>query len=145
MTKTFLGISLTRSTETDSDWIAVVRSQLRVQSGIRWFSIVLAFVCFAAGIGFPMWLSRIIASGDISPFEDAGFSGGFVAGFAFFSLSGFLVLAGVVELGLAVSFFKGYRTEKLLVKYYDKCQKECQPSPREYSKDADGLIENVQE
>ena len=123
--KTFLGIPITRSTETDSDWVNLVRSQLRVQHGIRWCAGGFAIFCFAAGIGVPMWFMHLIRFGDLSPFRDASFAGGFAAGFAFFVLCGFLVLMGVVELGLAISFFKGYRTEKLLVKYFDKYQQEC--------------------
>lgn len=108
---------LWRRVRTDAEYIESVRKQVSIGKKAAVFSAVVSLLCFVAA----MWAGNAILR---SFSEGHGYSAleiapGMALGLLVGAVSGFFVFAAVLQLGLAMSFVFGYRTEKLLLKYYD--------------------------
>jgi H+/Cl- antiporter ClcA len=112
-----LSLPLWWRVKSDAEYIETVRKYVRIGKKAAVFFIVVSLLCGLAAI----WVGNMVLK---SFSEGHGFSAseiapGMALGLLVGGISGFFLFVAVLELGLAMSFVFGYRTEKLLLKYYD--------------------------
>ena len=112
-----LSLPLWWRVKSDAEYIETVRKYVRISKRVAVFFIVVSLLCGVAAIWVGNLILRSFSEGHgLSALQIApGVAFGLLVG----AVSGFFLFVAVLELGLAMSFVFGYRTEKLLLKYYD--------------------------
>ena len=109
-----------------------------------WASLLMGIPLLCFGLAFPLIVLRMMPSLGTC-IENIGFPevGGFVAGFLAGSLGGLMtgaaggtfVFMGILQVELAAACFFGFRTEKLLIKYFDAATTAVAPGQQATSAD----------
>jgi hypothetical protein len=112
-----LSLPLWWRVKSDGEYVDVIRRFLR--SGKRAAAVcgTVSILCLVSALWVGNSILRSFAGGH--GFTAMEVTPGIALGLLVGGISGFLITAAVLEGGLALSFVFGYRTEKLLVKYYD--------------------------
>ena len=114
-----------RSTS-DADYVEAIRQRVRRGSRAAVFGAVSAVLCILAAIRVGQSVLSVFQ--EEHRFPTAEIAPGMALGLLAGAVSGCLISLAVVQLSLALRFVCGFRTEKLLLKYYDlaagvKCEK----------------------
>lgn len=120
--KEFLSIPYMWKTNTDEEYVELVRRYLNVRRTVAYFSLAVGFLCIAIGIGIPLVIFNMIVM-DHAQLAWKEAQPGLWFGWFIGSLGGFFLLMGVLQFGLSLNSFKGNRTERLLLKYFDENKK----------------------
>ena len=104
--------------QSDADYVERLRKQMRFAKRAAIFGLIVAPLSFAAGIFFSAIIWREFDPGHVTRWADV--APGAAIGVMVGTVSGGCVFWSVLQVMLATSLFHGFRTEKLLLKYYDQ-------------------------
>ena len=113
----FLSLPLWWRAKSDADYVERVRKQVRMGKKAAVFAVFMALLCGVAAIWVGQAILSLFQEGRQFPALEValGMALGLLAG----GVSGFFLSIAVVQISLAARFVYGFRTEKLLLKYYD--------------------------
>ena len=100
--------------KSDAEYIETVRKRVRIRKRVAVICGVSSLVFFVAAI----WVVNLFL-GLFSEGHRLNASAVRVLGLLVGGLGGFLVSAAILHLAFAMNFLFGYRTERLLLKYFD--------------------------
>jgi len=103
--------------KSDEEYARWIRRFVKMQKGMAAFNLAVALLCFGAAIGFGYSLLNIVAHPERLTFLEL--TPGIALGFLIGLMSGLFVFLGAIYVGVFLSFLLGFRTERLLLKYYD--------------------------
>lgn len=106
----------------DEAYVRLMRRLLAAGKAVGFVNLVIGLLCLALSLGLPYWLFHALATAQ-SAVGVSSVHPAVACGFIFGSVTGAVALMGVLELGLGLRLLIGLRSERLLVKYFDECQR----------------------
>ena len=107
--------------KSDEEYVELVRRQIRFENKGAIFGVIASLLAFASAVVFGYLLLNAFTEFDKGHrFMFWEVTPGIALGIFVGLFAGFFCFIGIVELCLAMSFMKGFRTERLLLKFYDQ-------------------------